>query len=196
MLFADVWERGAIFGTVPVNLMNVIQKNFTEIIGKPCWGVKYDCQTNLSLNFGNPYLSIEEPFESKSENSDIREHFASRRVFIQSDYFLWIYIARWKIIHKGKTIATTSSSYSRKMKAIGKLDGQILEKVQVNPNTGKTEFEFDLGCKLLVQRWSKGEADELWAFYKPDDYVLSVYGNGFYTYQVGTDKNEKFIKLK
>jgi hypothetical protein len=175
--------------------MDIIQSNFSEIMDKPCWGLKYDRQTNLSLNFGNPFLRIEEPFEAKSESPDIREHFASRRIFVNSDYFLLIYIARWKIIHEQTTLATNRSSFLGITKAIGKLKGQILKKVTVNKNTGMTNFDFDLGSSLLVQRWSRTETDELWSFHKPDKYVLSVYSNGFYSYQLGTDKNEKIIKL-
>ncbi len=175
--------------------MDIIQENFAEIIGKPCWGLIYDRQTNLSLNFGNPFLKIEEPFKSKSKLPDIREHFARRRVFVKSDYFLLIYIARWKIIHKQKTLATNRSSFLGITKAIGNLKGQILEKVEINKNTGMTNFEFDLGSNLLVQRWSPKETDELWTLSKPDNYYLSVYSNGFYTYQLGTDKDEKMIKL-
>ena len=175
--------------------MDIIQENFAEIIGKPCWGLVYDRQTNLSLNFGNPFLKIEEPFKSKSKLSDIRAHFASRRVFVKSEYFLRIYVARWKIIHKQKTLATNRSSFLAITKAIGNLKRQILEKVIVNKDTGMTQFEFDLESNLLVQRWSQKEIDELWIFSKPDNYYLSVYSNGFFSYQLGTEKDEKLIKL-
>ncbi len=176
-------------------LMDIIQENFAEIIGKPCWGLIYDRQTNLSLNFGNPFLKIEEPFKSKSKLPDIRAHFESRRIFVESDYFLRIYFARWKIIYNQVTLATNRSSFLAITKAIGNLQGQVLERVTVNKNTGLTRFEFDLGSILLVQRWSPKETDELWIFSKPDNYYLTVYSNGFYSYQLGNEKDEKLIKL-
>ena len=114
---------------------------------------------------------------------------------MKSEYFLRIYVARWKIIHKQKTLATNRSSFLAITKAIGNLKRQILEKVIVNKDTGMTQFEFDLESNLLVQRWSQKEIDELWIFSKPDNYYLSVYSNGFFSYQLGTEKDEKLIKL-
>jgi hypothetical protein len=175
--------------------MKIIQEHFSEIIGKHCWGLKYDRQTNLNLNFGNPFLRIEEPKKSKSKFKDIREHFSTRRVFVNSDYFFWIYLARWKISQNNKTLATNRYSFKKIMSAISYLDGQILEKIIVNAQTGKTVLAFDLGGELIIKRWDSNAIDKLWCLYKHDKNVLSVYSNGFYSYNLSTDKNEEKLKL-
>lgn len=176
--------------------MKIIQEHFSEIIGKPCWGLKYDRQTNLTLNFGTPFLRIEEPRKSKSKMKSIREYFASRRIYVKSDYFFWVYFARWKIIQNNKTLATNRYSFKKITSAISYLDGQIIERIEVDSNTGKTILTFDLGGSLIIKRWSANEIDELWCLHKPDKNVLSVYSNGFYSYDSINTKVGKSKMLK
>lgn len=175
--------------------MKIIQDSFAEIYGKPCWGLKYDSQTNLSLNFGEPHLEIREPFQAKSKSRDIIELFAHRQVKVKGEYWLWLFICYWRLSFNGIKAASNRSPIRLRNKAVWKLDGQILTNVTVDSESGSTTFDFDLGAKLQVRSWERKSDDELWLLYKPDNYVLTVRADGFYTHSLRTENNEEKYKL-
>lgn len=76
------------------------------------------------------------------------------------------------------------------------LDGQKLTHVDLDPRTGKTRFEFDLGGVLEARRFDRAFDIELWLLYKPNGYVLSVRGDGQYNHEPGTSHNENWKPIK
>jgi hypothetical protein len=87
----------------------------------------------------------------------------------------------------GITLATGASSFRKIQVAMARLEGQKLINVNVDPRTGATRFEFDVGGALEVRRFEPNSEDELWLLYKPNGYVLSVSGNGRYSHVPGSD---------
>ena len=79
---------------------------------------------------------------------------------------------------------------------MAKLNGQILIRAQVNPQTGATRFEFDLGGLLEVRRFERDSEDDLWILYKPNGYVLAVKGGGQHSHQLGKRLEEKLRPIK
>jgi hypothetical protein len=156
----------------------IISNTFQPLCGQPCWGLSYDRQLNLSMNFGMPSLQIREPASSNSRSKVIRRHFSRRRVTVRGQWWLWIYVCRWRLSADGKGLATASSSLRRIRQAIAQLEGQKLVSAHVDSKTGATLFTFDLGCTLDCRRLERDTDDELWMLYKPNGYVLSVHGNG------------------
>lgn len=73
---------------------NVIDNSLKPLYGKPCWGLRYDCNTNLDLNFGTPVLKIREPIQSKAKSKKVRERMAQRNVTVKGKWWLWIFIAK------------------------------------------------------------------------------------------------------
>ena len=106
--------------------MDIIQENFSEIIGKPCWGLTYDTQTNLWMEFGNPSLKVNEPRLSESWLLN-GEKFKTRDIYLDGDWRLWIYLSYWKLSLDGKKLITSSSSLSRIKSGMAMIEGQILE---------------------------------------------------------------------
>jgi len=175
--------------------MSTIYKTFRKIYGKPCWGLEYDPQLNLSMSFGDPILRIQEPQKSKSKNPLIRDLLSRRRVTVKGKWWLWIYCAYWKISLNDSPAASTSSSYLQISKSLTKLAGQLLNEVHVNPLTGATRFEFDLGGVLEVRRFERNSEDDLWMLYAPNGYVLSIRGDGRYSYAPGSIRDVELHEI-
>ena len=62
--------------------------------------------------------------------------------------------------------------------------------IEVNPSTGATRFEFDLGGVLEVRRMERSDTD-IWSLFKPSGYVLSVKGDLTYAHCPGTYTDEQ-----
>lgn len=160
--------------------MKIIDKTFADLHGKLCWGLRYDRQLNLSLNFGQPSLRIREPVKTESRSSVAQRMASTRTVTVSGEWWLWIYVCRWKITRDNERLASSSESLRRIELACKILEGQAIVSTRINPNTGATRFDFDLGCALHCHRFEKETDDELWTLYKPNGYVLNVHGNGTY----------------
>ena len=120
------------------------------------------------------------PAESKSL-------LAGRRlVTVKGEWWLWVYMAYWKIVQDGGLAARNSSSLKAKQKVMGFLEGQYLKNVEINNDNGCTRFLFDQGGELEVRRFEKDSEDELWLLYKPSGYVLTVTGDGSVTHEPGS----------
>jgi len=143
--------------------------------GQYCWGEHYMEQVNLSMSFGPPRLRVTSvPRESKSRLA------GQRVVDVKGKWWLWVYLAYWRVLEKGRTLASTSSAMRKKQRAIGFLNGQKLRDMRVDVCTGSTSFVFDLGGVLEVRRFERDSRKELWLLYEPSGYVLHVRGDGTY----------------
>jgi hypothetical protein len=140
----------------------------------------------LWINFGKPSLRIREPYETKSKSEFIRRWARQRMVSLVGQWQLNLFCCYWSLSISGDLLASSSSSGRRVQKAIVHLQGQRLVSVRINPKTGATRFDFDLGSVLDCRRFEKDSQDELWILYKPSGYVLSVQGNGTYCHGPGS----------
>lgn len=157
------------------------------LYGQPCWGLNFDRQLNLSMNFGQPTLPIREPYESTSPSSLVQRMASQRRVTIRGEWWLWLRLCHWRLSLNDVVLATGSSSLRRIENAMSHLDGQKLAALSVNAETGWTRFTFDLGGQLECRRFRRESDDELWLLYRPRRYVLPMYANGCYHHGRGTD---------
>jgi hypothetical protein len=175
--------------------MNIVESSLQELFGIICWEPKWDCNLNLSINFGQPHLSISEPREVKSKDETIRQTFRLRGVTLHGDWLFWVLSAYWKLSINDFGDVTGASTYRRKKMALARLEGQKLTYASVNPSTCATQLDFDLGARLSIRRTSIMSKGDIWSLYKPDGYVLSVRANGNYHDDPG-DTNLEKIKWK
>jgi hypothetical protein len=163
---------------------------FTDIVapflGKPSWQVLWDDQTNLDLNFGAARLLIREPKQSDSPHPKVRALAARRQVTLRGEYWLWIYLARWKIVLRDGRAATGASSARQRNIVCANLTGEKVIRIDVAPGNGATTFAFDLGAVLHVRRLSPTEPEDMWLLYFPNGYILAVRGDGHYSYHRAT----------
>ena len=158
---------------------------FNPLLGEVCWGIDWDPQLNLSMNFGRPHLRVREPRETESKFKRIRDLYARRVVTLRGDWWLWIFCAYWKLSIRGKVAARGSSTPAAIKRALHLLKGQRLASVTIDPRNGRTSLEFDLGASLEVRRFDNSGDSDMWLLYKPRNRVLSVRGNGTYSHLWG-----------
>jgi hypothetical protein len=170
----------------------VIDRSFQALYGHPCWGLRYDRNLNLSMNFGKPSLDVREPFSTDSTSETVRRMASRRRVTLRGEWWLWIYCCFWRLTDGDLELATGSSSFRRIERAMARLEGQELASIIVQPETGATHFAFDLGCALRCRRFERDTDEELWMLYKPSGHVLSVHGNGTFSHQRATEVEKRF----
>jgi hypothetical protein len=178
--------------------MNIegIDRWFQPLLGQPCWGLHYERNLNLSMNFGKPSLRVREPFSTGSKSEAVRRMATGRRVTVRGQWWLWIYCCYWRLTWNGLELATGSSSFRRIERATAQLAGQQLVSLVVEPKTGATRFVFDLGCVLHCRRFERDTDAELWMLYKRSGYVLSVHGNGTFSHQRATEVEKRLQPIK
>jgi hypothetical protein len=166
--------------------VNVIERVFQRLQGKPCWNVRRGYGHFLTLEFGEPHLEIREPSQvTKSVSPRVRKLFARRRVTVHGQWHLWIYCCDWELLIDGKLIADNRSSTPRKIdRALADLDGQALTGVSVSPKNARSVFEFDLGGSLVTRRFDR--TGEQWMLFEPSGHVLTVRADGHCSHQPGT----------
>lgn len=167
-----------------------LAKYVEPLYGQPCWGIDYRRQTNLSMNFGAPALQVREPYTTNSPSPTVQQLASRRLVTIRGEWWLWLWCCYWRLTLKQRILATGSSAQKKIDNAISHLAGQKLISTSVDPKSGFTRFEFDLGCELQCRRFDRESDDELWLLYRPRGYVLSVNGNGTYCHQRASDSVE------
>jgi hypothetical protein len=171
---------------VTLDIMNVVEANLQEICSVICWNASWDINLNLSINFGQPSLSIVEPKDVETNIDKIREMHKSRLVTVRGEWLFWVLNGYWKLSLKDYEETTKTSSYHKKIMALARLDGQKLVHASVNSQTSATQLDFDLGAQLSIRRIGINYDGDIWSLYKPNGYVLSVRADGKYN-----DSHEK-----
>jgi len=164
---------------------SAIDRSFQPLYGHPCWGLHFERNLNLSMNFGKPSLRVREPYDTDSKSKAVRRMASRRMVTVHGQWWLWFYCCCWRLTCGDLRLATSSSALRRIKRATVQLDGQKLVSLAVTPETGATRFDFDLGCVLHCRRFERDSDAELWMLYKPSGYVLSVHANGTFSHQRG-----------
>lgn len=162
-----------------------VQRVLARLYGKPCWNVRKGYGSFLLLEFGRPRLSVREPvLVPPWKPASVRRIMARRGVSVDGEWTLWIYICRWTLFQKGRESATHASSERKINSAARELNGQALVRASVDPRSGNSVFEFDLGGRLETRR--RGPEDEQWSLGVPRGRVLQVRGDGKYSYGPST----------
>lgn len=156
-----------------------IERVFAPLREHPCWGLHYSSQLNLSVNFGKPSLLVREPRQIAAKSRAVQRMFARRNVTLRGQWWLWLRMCYWKLSVDDRVLVTFGTASQRRLNcAFGELEGQKLVEVFVNPATGATRFDFDLGCRLECRRFEKKSTTDLWCLYRPRGRALLVCGDG------------------
>jgi len=155
--------------------MNRVEQRLSPLVGQYVWGVDWDSQLSLSMNFGAPSLRILEPFPSRP---------FLRRVRPRGEWWLWVYFSFWEISFDGALAARggtakVRSPFKKIVSATSRLDGQIVTAVRVRPKSGRLTMRFDLGGRLDVWRIDRRSKEDAWLVYpEAGGLILTVRSDG------------------
>jgi hypothetical protein len=133
------------------------------------------------MNFGEPHVEVS-PARIMPLHIDGAPARAMRRsAHVRGDWHLWIYQCAWTLALSGITLAHSESDQATIRRALRALNGQALIRVQIDPDEGRTEFAFDLGCDLTAFQYPEhdgDEPDELWMLFEPSGQVVTTRSDG------------------
>lgn len=159
--------------------MTPVDRAFRPLHGLPCWGVQWDAQTGLWMEFGTPRLTVYEPREGAARSERVRRMLAYRRVSVHGRWTLAVMCGCWRLKLRDQAAVTAETDDLDRVSALGYLDGQQLVSVEVAGADGATRLVFDLGAELTVDG-SDCDEGEMWTLYKPRHTVLTVRSDGTY----------------
>jgi hypothetical protein len=133
------------------------------------------------MNFGAPRMELRQPRQSVARSARVRATFARRGVWLRGTHWLVVYPGRWRL-QLGDGLAVRDTHSAKRLDiAAAQLRGEFLDGIAIHPQTGRTEFFFDLGGRITA-RWPRAEAPEdgeLWSLHNRSRFV-AVFAGGRY----------------
>jgi hypothetical protein len=146
--------------------------------------VRWDGQVGLDMNFGAPRMELRQPRESTASPARVRALFARRSVWLRGTHWLVAYPGRWRLELADGLAVRDTHSVKRLDSAVARLQGEILDGIAIEPRTGRTEFFFDLGSRIIA-RWPGIQAPEgdgeLWSLNSRSRFVALLAGGRYDT---------------
>src|SRR5207247_1676107 len=105
--------------------------------------------------------------------------YLKRMAHVHGEWHLWIYCCHWEIRQDGRKTGHSESEDRKIDRACGILNGQILTKVIITPNTLQTDFYFDLGGHLRTKPY-QGKPYEMWSIRCPNGRYFCLRADGKY----------------
>jgi len=170
--------------------MGKLEQLVQPLLGQICWQARWDHQLGLDLNFGQPRLLIRQPYPTKSAARSVQAAAARRLATVRGTFWLWALVGRWRITLPDNRQATASSSVWTKDVICKHFEGERVKSVQVDARSGRTRISFDLGSTLDLWRIPSAHREEIWSLYAPRGWVLTVRGDGTYSYGRGSAKDK------
>lgn len=133
-----------------------IREYFKPIVGQRPWRARLGVGSFLTFEFGR---KVKEDHHLRGE------------------WHLWIYEAKWSLLHGGRKLADSDSRQEAIEVAVRRLEFFELRKVKFDPQSSITEFTFG-HFRLIVSPADylpdPDERDEYWLLFMPNNEVLTV----------------------
>lgn len=179
--------------------MDPIASAFAPIIGLPSWNVRQGHGSFVDLEFGKPVLIVEEPKNRLIFIDGAPPQAIVRPARVSGEWNLWMYCCEWSLTLGEIQLAHCESDRIRITRALAVLNGPALTDVFVDPETGTSDFNFDLGCKFQTRPAPPGsyenEPAEQWSLRNPSGAWLTVRGDGTYKIESGAISDEGWERL-
>jgi hypothetical protein len=158
---------------------DAMQRAFAPLINLPAWKVMKGQGNVLSMDFGAPHLSINEPHKRYGSRSKlVREMPLHRQVAILGEWHLCIDHCHWRLLINEEQKVCSEDPDKLLHEAAMVLDGQILVSVAVNQPLGTSRFCFDLGACLETRPVGDGDDKVQWYLTTLDGRTLNFLANG------------------
>ena len=144
------------------------------------------------MEYGEPQVDVRKPLLLPLSIEGAPAKTLQRLAFVHGEWHLWIYCCEWSLRLKDVQLAHNESDDVTMDRALGVLNGQVLQAVDIEPDDGRTRFTFDLGCSLLTCPAPPGiygdEPVEQWKLYSRPGPVLVVREDGRYSIGDGHER--------
>ncbi|RNJ63866.1 MAG: hypothetical protein EDM03_05770 [Porphyrobacter sp. IPPAS B-1204] len=138
------------------------------MIGETAWNVTRGHGSFLTIEFGPPFLVVNEHASG-----------AMRTAHTRGAWGLWIYCCHWEVTYASAQLAWSEDDAETIERAAAVLNGQRLTAIAVDPNSGRTEFHFDLGGAMTTWPYDDDPDEEQWSI-STRDAVLRINATGRY----------------
>jgi hypothetical protein len=170
--------------------MKQISEVFVPLIGRLVWNVRRGHGSFLTLEVGEPHLSVREPINSASSSARVRSMLRRRRVFVVGDWHFWVKYGEWELSTASGVLGSRTSPGSPNDERLGELDGQKLHSVGHGRLPGALVLTFDLGAKLEI--WPSAEIpDDQWCLHGWDGNIAACQADGTLVFEKAAPDKER-----
>lgn len=142
------------------SLFNIFPE-LASLKGQICWSASNGYGSFITLYFGEPSLRIREPIPViHSTSPKIKKQLSRKRVYLEGQWHIWIYMCSWKLKDKHEVFCTSDSKSKLMNNSLNLIEGQILCDILINEADGSTKFEFDYGSEILTKPYGEGDTEE------------------------------------
>ena len=137
------------------------------------------------MNFGVPRMEVHEPRPSVAGSERVRRLFARRRIVLRGTHWLVVHPGRWQLTLADGLAVRDTASVRRLDMAVARLEGERLQGAAIDPRSGRTEFFFDLGGRIVVRGANAPkphqdpEDRELWSMHDRKRFVAVFAAGGY-----------------
>jgi hypothetical protein len=177
-----------------VRVMHPVAEALQPVLGRTSWLVQHGYGSFITMEFGEPHVHVRKPLMLPVSIAGAPAKTLQRLASVSGQWHLWIYCCEWSLRLESTELAHSESDDITLNRALGVLNGQELQAVDVDPAGGQTRFTFDLGCSLSTCPAPPGSYDDpvrQWMLYSrpgPGLAVLSIRGDGTYSIDDGHTK--------
>ena len=155
------------------------------------FSVKQTYGSFFLIEFGDPWLRIQEPIELRADASDeSKARLQRRRVFVTGTWSLLVGDCNWTLAHKGRVI-NQDVAVENMARPFRDLEGQYLSNVHCNEQTKSCVFEFDMGGLLTLWPTLDSEPNEdQWRLYSRDGSSTGFTNDGSLLFEAKKDPDK------
>jgi hypothetical protein len=177
-------------------MTNKIQQMFEPFVGQVIWQVRRGHGSFLTMEFGNPHLSVREPITTSYSSSDkVKRTLQRRHIDVVGDWRLWIQNAEWKLATKNGILTNDDLAGSPSEECLRDLDGQRLVRVDLGMKERSCVFTFDLGGSLEI-RPSASIPEEQWGLYGWEGDIVTCNHDGQLVFERANLERRVYRPLK
>jgi hypothetical protein len=167
--------------------MEQLQELWRPLAGQLVWSVRRGVGSFLTMEFGEPHLSIREPITPRvSRSAKVQRMLKRRRVFIEGDWHFWIQWGHWKLRTAHGSLDFQAPSGSPLDECLADLDGQRLVSARADRPGKVAVWEFDQGGLLEIGHSGQEDEEPQWSLHRWNGDVIELCGSRILSFDKDT----------
>lgn len=158
-------------------------KALMVLVGQLVWNVRRGVGTFLTMEFGEPHLSVREPKQPRSATSaNAQQVLMRRRIYVAGDWHFWVKYGHWKLSSARRLLEETTPSGTKLEDCLNELDGQRVIGIGIGLIPHSCVLRFDLGAELEI--WPSEEAtDDQWSLHNWNGKIVAYRNDGVIVFE-------------